>query len=483
VPAASSSIPQLTRTAALTITVNPQAAQNAELNGQYAFAFRGFNTYGPDGMVGSFTADGKGNLTNGLQDLNQVQGGVISQAFTGTYEIFADNRGIMKLTSSPGGADLGTFRFAVGSITAGVASKGRFVNFDPPVNNSPMEGEGVFEKQDSTAFSTAKITGDYAFGVSAASADSSNTKFGAAGRFTASAGTISSGAMDEDNRGTVTSNVAFTGTYSVAATGRGMMTLNITGAANPVNLVFYVVSSGELLVQNSDVENVSSLFAGTILQQSGAGTFSNASLDNSSVVALNGLTANGPSDVVLGVLNFPSAGNFKLVGDENDAGTLQALNQMGTYSVASNGRVTVTGTTQPLVLYLVAPNQGFVVGTDSISTTGFLEPQSGAPFSANGSFFFGVSTPGVPVPANFLGTYESGVASFNGAGSVTGTSDYNTGSLFPNQAFTDTYTISATGRGTMTTSGYIFYLISPSKYVLMAGTAGSAYSSITEGER
>ncbi len=486
VQAADSSTPQLTATLSFSVAVNPQPVNNAALNGQYAFAFRGFNAYGPDGIVGSLTADGKGNLTSGLLDLNQVQGGVISQAFTGTYEIFADNRGIMKLMTSPGGADLGTFRFAVGSITAGVASKGRFVNFDPPVNNSPMEGEGIFEKQDPTAFSTAKITGDYAFGVSAASADSSNTKFGAAGRFTASAGTISSGTIDEDNRGTVTSNVAFTGTYSVAATGRGTMTLTIAGAANPVNLVFYVVSAGELLVQNSEVENVISLFAGTILQQSGAGTFSNSSLNTATVIALNGLTANGPSDVVLGLLDFPSAGNFKFLGDENNGGTLQALNQSGTYSVASNGRVTVRGTPQPLVFYLVAANQGFVVGTDSISTTGFLEPQSGAPFSnasANGAFFFGVSTPGVPVPANFLVTYESGVASFNGAGSVTGTTDYNNSSLFPNQAFTDTYTISATGRGTMTTSGIIFYVISPSKYVLMSGTAGAAYSSITEGEK
>jgi hypothetical protein len=75
------------------------------------------------------------------------------------------------------------------------------------------------------------------------------------------------------------------------------------------------------------------------------------------------------------------------------------------------------------------------------------------------------------------------VESFDGAGSVTGTTDFNNGSLFPNQAFTDTYNISATGRGTLTSSGGIFYLISPSKYVLMDGTAGAAYNSITEGEK
>jgi Putative Ig domain len=152
VQAADSSTPQLTRTQALTITVNPTAVNNAELNGQYAFSFRGFETFGPDGIVGSFTADGEGNLTNGFKDVNQVRGGAASQAFVGTYEIFADNRGIFKLMTSPGGADLGTFRFAVGSINAGVASMGRFASFDPIVQNSPMEGAGVFEKQDPTAF-------------------------------------------------------------------------------------------------------------------------------------------------------------------------------------------------------------------------------------------------------------------------------------------------------------------------------------------
>jgi Putative Ig domain len=486
VQAADSSTPQLTRTSALTITVNPQAVNNAELNGQYAFSFRGFETYGPDGIVGSFTADGKGNLTDGLQDVNKVRGGIASQSFVGTYEIFADNRGIFKLTTSPGGLDLGTFRFAIGSISGGVASKGRFVNFSPIAQNSPTQGAGIFEKQDPTAFSTAKIIGDYAFGVSAASADSSNTKFGAAGRFTASAGAISSGTIDEDNRGTVTSNAAFTGTYSVAATGRGTMALNIVGATDPVNLVFYVVSSGELLLQNSDTEGVNSLFIGTALQQSGAGTFSNASLNSASVVSLSGLTVNGPSDVVLGILTFPSAGNFSLVGDENDGGTVQALNQSGTCSVASNGRVSVTGTSQPVIFYLVGENEGFVVGTDISSTTGFIEPQTGGSLSTaslNGAFFSGVSTPGMPIPANAQVAYESGVASFNGMGSVTGATDTNSGSLFPDQVFTDTYSISGTGRGTMASSGSIFYLISPSKYVLMNGTTGAAYSWITEGEK
>jgi len=127
-----------------------------------------------------------------------------------------------------------------------------------------------------------------------------------------------------------------------------------------------------------------------------------------------------------------------------------------------------------------------VIGTDSNSTTGFFESQTGAPFSnasANGAFSIGVSTPGIPVPANAIVSYESGMASFDGAGGVTGTTDFNNGALFPNQAFTDSYAISSSGRGTMTSSGGILYFISPSKYLLMDGTAGAAYSWINEGEK
>ena len=469
------------------VTVNPPVVNNAELNGQYAFSFNGFGvppqfSNQPASIVGSFTADGAGNLTGGLEDINGGTVVTASQAFVGTYEIYSDNRGIFNLKTSPGGADLGTFRFAVGSISAGVATKARFVEFD---SGRGANGGGLIEKQDPTAFATAKISGDYAFGVSSIipTNSGSNANFGAAGRFTASAGAISSGTIDEDSDGTITSNAALTGTYSVAATGRGTMTLNVAGAANPVNLVFYVVSSNELLVQSSDPLSASnSLFAGAILHQTGAGTFSNASLNAASVIALQGLNSGG-SDVVLGVLSIPTAGNFALVGDENNLGALAALNQAGTYSVTSNGRVTVTGTPHPMVFYLLAANQGFVVGTDTNASTGFFEPQTGGPFSvasANGNYIFGPS----PQGNSFANSYDSGVETYNGAGSVTGTIDSSiTNGVLGIQTYTGAVTIALRGRGTMTTSTFIFYVISPLKFVRMDGGAGVSSAMITVGEK
>jgi len=452
------------------VSVNPPAVNNAELNGQYVFSFQGADQ-GPVDIVGSFTADGVGNLTSGIQDVNRASGVTTAQTFVGTYEIYADNRGRFNLKTSPGGADLGTFRFAVGSFTAGVASKARFIKFDSTITR----GGGVIEKQDSTAFSTAKFTGDYAFGVSSGFS-------GAAGRFTAASGNITAGSLDEDNQGTVNSDASFTGTYSVAANGRGTMTLNVTGSANPVEAVFYVVSSGESQLMSIDAQNVNTVFAGTILQQKGAGTFSNASLNSASVIGLQGANSAAGNDVVLGILSIPSAGNFTLAADENNAGIVGPLNHSGTYTAAANGRVTVTGAAHPLVLYLVDANKGFVVGTDSNASTGFFAPQTGGSFSAasaKGSFFQGPSTPG----DTFAPSYDSGVATFDGASNVTGTTDSNSASsgLLQAQGSTAGYAIAMSGRGTI--GNIVFYLISPTKYLLIDPGVGVAQSTIAVGEK
>lgn len=52
--------------------------------------------------VGSFMADGKGNITSGLEDIN-VCPGVGTLSFTsGKYSVGPDGRGILNLTNSTG---------------------------------------------------------------------------------------------------------------------------------------------------------------------------------------------------------------------------------------------------------------------------------------------------------------------------------------------------------------------------------------------
>jgi hypothetical protein len=160
----------------------------------------------------------------------------------------------------------------------------------------------------------------------------------------------------------------------------------------------------------------------------------------------------------------------------------------GTYAVDSTGRVllTQTGKTKPgLAVYLVSSNQGFFGSTGTDAVLGIVEPQSGAPFttaSVSGTFFFGTIE-----QATKNVTDNSGVASFDGLGTVTGTSDSaSLGSSPGTTTFSQPYSVTngtgTPGRGTILNSAggtvnLIFYIISPTKAVLInvsnGGTANA----------
>src|SRR6202790_1333975 len=150
---------------------------NAKLNSNYAFSFRGHSGNGTVssvfGSVGRFTADGAGNLTNGELDTNTVGGGGAAQSFTGTYSIGADNRGVMTLNFSGSSAKLAFAMMANGNA--------QFIEFDASGGAGTI-GSGAMEKADTNAYSTAKTKGDYAVG--AAGFDNGNNRAAIEGRFT-----------------------------------------------------------------------------------------------------------------------------------------------------------------------------------------------------------------------------------------------------------------------------------------------------------
>src|SRR3989454_5981130 len=172
-----SSAPAQSATQALSITIaGPGGSQsNAALNGNYAFTFTGVSGNGiassTFAAVGRFTADGAGNLSNGELDTNAVGGGGVAQAFTGTYSIGADNRGVMTLNFSGSSAKMAFAMLANGNA--------QFIEFDASGGSGTI-GSGTMEKADTTAYSTARITGDYAFG--AAGFDNANNRAAIEGR-------------------------------------------------------------------------------------------------------------------------------------------------------------------------------------------------------------------------------------------------------------------------------------------------------------
>ena len=457
---------------------------NAALNGNYAFTFSGISGNGNIssvfGAVGRFTADGAGNLTNGELVTNGPGAGTASpQSFTGTYAIGADNRGVMTLNISGSSAKLAFAMMANGNA--------QFIEFDASGGSGTI-GSGTMEKADTTAYSTAKITGDYAFG--AAGFDNVNNRAAMAGRFTSNGtGTLTNAAGDVNAYGTEYSMTFTAANYTVSntATGRGTMHLAFTfgGTPDSMNFVFYIVNSGKLFVMESDtVTTATPLLNGALVnQQIPPGGFSNASLNGNMVIYLTGLTRCSSGSSVpkagAGLLTANGSGALSLTWDEGYCRAPSSFTDAaGTYSVATNGRTSITIGGSILVAYLVSLNQAFFFDFDSNVLFGFGEPQAAGSF--NNSTLKGTYAGYATNPADFGVVVFSGEFSANGAsltGSFTGTEDIGTPSG-PNSdvAFNSTYSISPSptnGRGTMTiTSGNggtaVIYMISPSKFVAVS---------------
>jgi hypothetical protein len=456
---------------------------NAELNGNYAFNFSGFSgnlaTSSVFAAVGRFTADAAGNVTNGELDINAPGGRVAAQPFTGTYSIGADHRGVMDLNISGSPA-----RLAFAMIASGNA---QFIKFDASGGSGTI-GSGTMEKSDTNAYSTAGITGDYAFG--AAGFDNVNSRAAIEGRFTSNGtGTLTSAAGDLNAYGTTYSMNFTAANYAVsdATTGRGTMQFAFTfgGTPDTLNFVFYVVNSGKLFVMDSDaVSTTTPLLNGVVVQQQiPAGGFSNASLNSNMVIYLTGLSTctNVPNvpKAGAGLLTANGSGAFSLTYDENYCRAPNGFtNAAGTYSVAGNGRTSITLGGFSLVAYLVNLNQIFLFVSDPNVLFGFGEPQAASSFSnsaLNGTYA-GYATN----PAAFAVTVFSGEFSADGAtptGNMAGTEDIGaaTGPV-SGQPFRATYSVTTSptnGRGTMTVSSgtggnAVIYMISASKFVALS---------------
>ena len=442
-----SSSPQQTASASLMITINPSSAGNTQLSGNYAFLVSGFTGSSNSVTAGSFFADGNGNISDGLLDSNSNGGALTTaQAFTGVYVIGSNGLGTLTING-------GTSTFAIAVSASG--NGGKIIEF------GSTTGSGVLLKQSGlTGFSTSSIVGDYAFGF--LGVDAQAKRYGFAGQFDANSGVFNPGTLDSDDAGTLATNAAFTGTCTVtnAANGRGTIVLTVNSAVT--NYSFYAVSPTQLLVMETDnIAGGSPLVSGSILQQS-SNSFTDSSLDGTSVLETTALNASNQTEAQVGLFTTTGAGGSSLSGEENSGGTVNPTSGSGTYSVNSNGRVTLNGSgiaSSDPVLYLVSQNQAFIVGTDSIVTSGFMESQSGVTLSAG---YGGGSLP--PVQASASDQVDSVT---NTSGTLAFSTDITSGSGLVQQQSTGTCSLDNTGQCTLTgtggTIGYIF-VVSPSEF-------------------
>jgi hypothetical protein len=200
---------------------------------------------------------------------------------------------------------------------------------------------------------------------------------GDVGSFTASnngtVGAVSTGSLDENNGGNISSQIAnLTGSYAMAAGGCGRGTLSL-GAHS---YVFYVISASNAVLQ----EVTSGIVAHGLLAPSQGGPFVNgtsttsSSLRGSYALQLAGSNAAGSAgqpEVIVGQLTADGAGIWKSgsLDINSNTATQTGVAQTGTYAADSLPATTLRGTahlttTPNLVLYMVSPTLFYVLDVD-----------------------------------------------------------------------------------------------------------------------
>ena len=462
----------------VSFTINPSG--NPLPDGNYAFQFNGNAAGGnPVGINGVFEVS-KGAVAIGFYNENQLnQPPEAQQSITkGSASIAPNGLGQLELTLQSGNV---TFALAApaSAVTPGSDSDIRIIEFDDTTGTG-MRGSGVLKAAKFNG-SLSAIKGGYAFAFSGW--DMHSQPAAVAGSFQADGlGNITSGIADMNDNGTLSSYTAVTGTYTTDPVGSGVITLKLA-AGLTVTYNYYQVTPTELLATSGDLSSATiPLVSGSALQQTGP--FSNASFTGANVLELNGnavQTALYIPDITLGLLASDGNGNLAAAYDEYKGSLIAPQTYTATYAVdPATGRTPITASGTRAILYLVSNTKAFVLGADASTSSGLLEAQSGLPFtnaSLKGNYLGGT----IPWPAlNVVSLVAA-----DGAGNAQFTSN-SSGSkgLLSDQKISGTYSVDALGRAVFTVSGdttpRIFYVVSPTKTVLLSGDGGGYLSSFEQ---
>jgi hypothetical protein len=402
------------------------ATGNNLLNGSYAFYATGWTdgasvpkTLNGIAYIGSFTADGNGNITGGELDVNSPTAGLTSYAsLSGTYNIqygsgvSGSQTGLITLIPSGKPPLPITLAVTLGGIQSGgtsataLATRGNIVEFDdstgiaadPTANSSAIRASGPLALQSASVLSSpsSPFSGGYAFAmagngpasvvnVTCYTGPKNCGPISMAGAMTfGSGGAITAGEEDVMMQESANPAVMFTGSMASSgntdASGRVATTINAASTAAmlswPSDFVVYAVNPTTFYIMSTDPYTTNSLIAGMAMQQNladiAATPFSLAQPivlygNLTSTTAFGNTGANGQLRVELMVLTpaptSATAGKLSGVQFVNASGTYTATATPGavasySYTVAPNGRVPVSSTGQPL-MYLVDTNTGF----------------------------------------------------------------------------------------------------------------------------
>lgn len=380
--------------------VGPFSVSN--LNGQYAFVTNGeifplnLGTTTAFARTGSFTADGKGTITGGIEDANTLGFGTTTAAITGgSYTVNPDGRGTLSLTVN--GA---TLQFSI-ALTS--ASDGLMVDFTSNGNQASI-GSGNFFKQDPSAFSRSGISGNYVFDFAGTYPDGSLNPSSVIGQLNSDGAGILTGIEDPDIGGALAQQapitIANTSSYgsdpasvsSLADFGRGVATIDDGIVNGNPTFVFYIVNRNRVRFLSS---SAAGLLVGDAVAQANV-PLNTSSFNGGFVFALGGtvFVNNIPGPISrLGRFTAAGANPTSVLVDTNTGNkqlqTNSATNGAITIDGQGTGRGTITfkdpnqSTPYKFIFYLSSPASGViqdVTGTGIIAD-GSLTAQTGGPFS------------------------------------------------------------------------------------------------------
>jgi hypothetical protein len=436
-----------------TPTPTPQGSYSlASLNGTYAFSMSGTdNTQGlAISRIGSFHADGQGNITMAIEDVNDA-GSFSTFNFTAApasnYTMTSNGRGVLTLSHpdvvNPSLADNFTFSIALDSTSGGL-----MIETD---GSSTMSGNFRLQSISST-FATA-----YAFDVSGVDLGNS-TSVSFIGQFTTNGVSgVTGGEMDVNDGASPTGVIALQpGTITLDATnfsnfGRGTMTLSTTLNSQLLNLsyVFYVVDGSHLVLVENDTVAATS---GSATAQTAVPT-TVAAFPGSFVFAVGGAAI---SQGVFGSLSragrFTSDANGNITNlsvDEDFSGGVNAFPKIGGFSnvtltidAAGTGRGTLNFTdvtrNQPFqyVFYMASVTQGFIQDdSPNVVADGSITAQSGTFTAASIAGSYAINWSGVNLAngfeEDFVGVIPVSSASSNNiSGGVLDFTELGDGKIF-----------------------------------------------------
>lgn len=320
------------------------SASLASLKGQYAFLVTSpTGSRGTAAWVGSVNLDGTGKLTAvgtttfaGIEDVvspvrNDQADNIYPTATNAAslYGVDASGRGRLTMATVKG--ESLTISFVVTSTnSSGVATHAEIIEADGPGGEAGDPGSGTLDLQDTTAFSTAMLTGAFSFTMVGVDAVSPFPPVSFGGVINLTNPALLSGRYDENDGATLHSDQILSGSIDNAPdpNGRGTFHVVVSNGDPARNLTYYVVSSKVLRI----FENGGNSFVGGSMYSQGATP--PTTLSGSYVYQHSGWSSAGRT---------VAAGVFSVGGSAINAGGVSDANSGGKNPVTPALAVAVTG--------------------------------------------------------------------------------------------------------------------------------------------